>query len=66
VILDDREARRCASVMNLKIIGTLGIVARAKRLGRIDAAVPVIEHLRRTGLYVAEALVQQILREVGE
>ena len=66
VVLDDREARRCARVMELKMIGTLGVVARAKRLGHLAAAAPVIEHLRRTGFYVTEARVQQILREVGE
>jgi hypothetical protein len=66
VALDDREARRCAKVMNLKVIGTLGIVARAKRMGHIASATPIIEHLRRTGLFVSEELVQQILRESGE
>ena len=66
VALDDREARRCAKVMNLKVIGTLGIVARAKRMGHIASATPIIEHLRRTVLFVSEELVQQILRESGE
>jgi predicted nucleic acid-binding protein len=66
VILDDLEARRCAKAMGLRIIGTLGIVGRAKSMGRIAQAAPVIEHLRRTGLYVSDALVQSILRRVGE
>jgi predicted nucleic acid-binding protein len=51
VILDDLEARRCAKAMGLRVIGTLGIVGRAKAMGRIAQATPVIEHLRRTGLY---------------
>ena len=66
VVLDDLEARRCAKAMGLRIIGTLGVVGRAKAMGRIAQAAPVIEHLRRTGLYVSDALVQYILREVGE
>ena len=36
VILDDREARRCARAMGLRMIGTVGLVGRAKRLGLID------------------------------
>jgi len=48
------------------VIRTLGVVGRAKAMGRIAQAAPVIEHLRRTGLYVSDALVQYILREVGE
>jgi len=66
VVLDDMEARRCAKAMGLKVIGTLGVVARAKVLGRIERAAPVIDRLRASGLYVSEELVQRILREVGE
>lgn len=66
VVLDDLEARRCAKAMGLKAIGTLGIVARAKRSGRIESAAPVIGRLRETGLYASDELVAQLLREVGE
>ena len=66
VVLDDLEARRCAKAMGLRVIGTLGVVGRGKAMGRIAWAAPVIEHLRRTGLYVSDALVQHLLREVGE
>ena len=52
--------------MGLMVIGALGVVGRAKAMGRIAEAAPVIEHLRRTGLYVSDALVQHILREDGE
>ena len=66
VVVDDLEARRCAAAMGLRVIGTLGVVARAKRMGQIGLAAPVIEQLRKTGLYVSEELVARILREVGE
>jgi len=66
VVFDDLEARRCAKAMWLRAIGTLGVVGRTKSTGRIAQATPVIEHLRRTGLYVSDALVQHILQEVGE
>jgi predicted nucleic acid-binding protein len=35
-------------------------------MGRTAQAAPVIEYLRRTGLYVSDAVVQHILREVGD
>jgi predicted nucleic acid-binding protein len=66
VVIDDMEARRCAKAMGLKVIGTLGVVGRAKHNGHIEWAAPVIERLRETGLYVTEELVLRILREVGE
>jgi len=66
VVIDDLQARRCAKAMGLKIIGTLGIVGRAKMMGLIDQAEPVVRRLRETGLYVSDELVQRLLREVGE
>ena len=66
VVIDDLEARRCAKAMGLNIIGTLGIVGRAKAMGLIDLAEPVLRRLRETGLYVSDELVQRLLREVGE
>ena len=66
VVIDDLEARRCAKAMGLEIIGTLGIVGRAKVTGLIDLAEPVVRRLRETGLYVSDELVQRLLREVGE
>jgi len=52
--------------MGLRVIGTLGVVGRAKAMGRISQAAPIIEHLRRTGLYASDALVPHLLREVWE
>ena len=66
VVIDDLEARRCAKVMGLGIIGTLGIVGRAKAMGLIDQAGSVVRRLRETGLYASDELVRRLLREVGE
>ena len=66
VVIDDLEARRCAKVMGLKVIGTLGIVGRAKAMGLIDQAEPVLRRLRQSGLYASEELVRRLLKEVGE
>jgi predicted nucleic acid-binding protein len=52
--------------MGLKIIGTLGVVGRAKHTGQIERAAPIIDRLRETGLYVTDELLQRILREVGK
>jgi predicted nucleic acid-binding protein len=52
--------------MGLAVIGTLGIVGRAKVPGLIERAAPVIQRLRETGLYASDEIVQRLLREVGE
>jgi len=66
VVIDDLEARRCTQAMGLEIIGTLGLVGRAKALGLIDRAAPVVRRLRETGLYAPDELIQPLLQEVGE
>ena len=66
IVLDDLEARRCAQAMGLRVIGTLGVIARAKRSGIIEQAYPVIQEVCRAGLYVTDDLVAQILNEIGE
>jgi predicted nucleic acid-binding protein len=66
LVIDDLEARRCARALHLRVIGTLGIVGRAKAAGRLERAGPVIVRLRETGLYVSESIVRRLLREVGE
>ena len=65
-VLDDLEARRCAQSLGLPLIGTLGVVLRAKRQGVIERARPVIEHLRSVGLYASDSLVEQALVHLGE
>ena len=65
-VLDDMEARRCAKTYGVSVIGTLGIVGRAKKKGIIRRARPVIHHLCDVGLYASDELVQWVLSEVGE
>lgn len=65
-VVDDLEARRCAQALGARVIGTLGVVLRAKRKGLIPAARPVVDRLRRVGLYVSDELVERALTHLGE
>lgn len=66
VVLDDLEARRCAKSFDIPVIGTLGVVLRAKRLGLIPKARPVIEQLLRHDFYLSPTLIEMGLARVGE
>jgi len=65
-ILDDREARRCAASVQVETLGTVGVVLKAKRIGRIDAASPVLQKLVAAGMYLAPSTLAEVLRRVGE
>lgn len=65
-VLDDREARACAVAHSLPLIGTLGIVLRAKKRGLISAARPLADQIRAAGSFLDDELVEQALALVGE
>ena len=66
VLLDDSQARRVAERFNIPRIGTLGILRRAKKRGLIAAIRPHIEYLKAHNIYMADNLVEAVLRDVGE
>lgn len=65
-IIDDFAARKCSEVLGVPVKGTLGLVLSAKRSGRIPTSRPVVEALRRAGLYVSDALIAEALSLVEE
>ena len=65
-ILDDQGARRCARALGIGVRGTLGLVVLAKQLCLIPFARPVVEELRRSGLFLTDDLANQALALVGE
>jgi predicted nucleic acid-binding protein len=65
-IIDDRAGRRCAEFLGIPLIGTLGIVLRAKRLGRVDSARPLVRKLQEAGMYLSDRVLESALQLVGE
>ncbi len=65
-VIDDLEARRCAQALGVGVIGTLGVVLRAKRKRLIPAARPAVDQLRKIGLYASDDLVERVLAHLEE
>jgi len=65
-IVDDLAARRCADALGIPVRGTLGLVLLGKRYGRLAAARPILESLRGAGMYLADSVMNRVLRMVGE
>jgi uncharacterized protein len=67
VLLDEHRGRRLASgVYGLSVIGTLGILARARRAQLVPALTPLLERLVAAGIHLDKALVDAVLRSAGE
>nr|WP_294943052.1 DUF3368 domain-containing protein [uncultured Mucilaginibacter sp.] len=66
VIIDDMQARKLAAKLGLNIIGTLGILLKAKQAGFITLLKPVLEQVEKTNFRTTTALIQSVLRDAGE
>jgi predicted nucleic acid-binding protein len=64
-ILDDRSARRCATALRLPVIGTFGVIVRAKQHGVIATAQPVIRSVVDAGLYYDDEALRTLLSRIG-
>lgn len=66
VIIDEKVARMQALVLGLEVVGTLGLLLRAKKRGFVDEIRPLIDHILEGGIHIHEDIVYGILREAGE
>lgn len=65
-VLDDARARRVAERLNVRRLGTLGLLRRAKRMGLLEQLRPHLEALQANGIYIRQALIDAVLADVGE
>ncbi len=66
VVLDDLQARKCAALFDIPLIGSIGLIILAKRKGLIDLAKPKIERLKAAGLHIDNTMLDRIYTRIGE
>lgn len=66
LVLDERRGRAVATARGLAVIGTLGVLAGARRSGALDRVATVIDELRADGFWLSDALVAAFLDRLGE
>ena len=66
LLLDDLAARRLATSLGVPMIGTLGLLLRAKQHGLIPQVKPVLEALRQGGFHISERMFDGILLAATE
>jgi predicted nucleic acid-binding protein len=65
-ILDDAVARACAKAFGVPILGTLGVVLRAKKRGLVPQAADVLRAMRAAGLHLDDRVIRLALGRIGE
>lgn len=66
ILIDDNHGRAVAATLNLKVIGTVGVLVLARQRGLIPVLRPLLEDLVTAGHYLSATLVQDALRRVRE
>lgn len=67
VLLDERDARRAAMRMGLKVLGTVGILLWGKQAGKLVSLREQLDALRFQGKFrISQRLYERVLREAGE
>jgi predicted nucleic acid-binding protein len=66
LLIDEQRGRRWAQEHGVRVVGTLGILLRAKRTAHLDHIKPSILHMREHGYALSDSLVVQVLQLAGE
>ena len=66
VILDDGLARQVASMLSIRIRGTLGLLLDAKAAGLVSAVEPLLNQLQELGFRLDSSTREAILELAGE
>ena len=66
LLCDDKKAKKFAQSFGLNVIGSLGILIKAKEAGLIDKISPHIETLKRSRIFIDDRTYTLILKMAGE
>lgn len=66
VLIDEKVARLQAKVLGLEVIGTLGILLKAKKKRLLTSIKPSITKILENGIWIKDEIVKGILKEAGE
>jgi len=66
VVIDERIGRNMAELLGLTVVGTLGVLLKAKALGLIPSFTAAAQQMQRNGIYFHERLLVQLQARAGE
>lgn len=66
ICMDESVGRRLARLSGLQVTGSIGLLIRARRGGRIGPLREVLARMRTHGIWLSDAVIAFALRECGE
>ncbi len=65
-LIDDRAVRKCAETLNIKTLGTGGILILAKKRALIENVATELKKLQSVGLWLSKDVIEAILKQADE
>ena len=65
-ILDEQAARRLATSLGLRVIGTVGLLLAAKERGFLTRIKPELDHLMEARFFMDTELYERVIRQAEE
>ena len=66
VVIDEKIGRNLAEYMGLRVVGTLGILLKAKQLGYIPSFCDCAHTMREQGIFYDSRLISRLALLAGE
>jgi len=66
VAIDERRGRMVARTLGLSVTGSVGLLLRARREGLLPEIRASLDAMQRAGIWLAERVRAEALREAGE
>ncbi len=66
LLCDDKKAKKFAQSFGINVIGSLGVLIKAKKAGYIEAIEPLIKKLKESQIYIDENTCNTVLKIAGE
>lgn len=66
VRLDERAARAVALARGLNVIGSVGLLIRARHRGLVATVRPLVEQMQAQGMRYSRRFIEEVLRQLGE
>ena len=66
LLIDDNRAKKYASLNGVKVIGSLGILVKAKEQGHVEKVKPFLDEIQKSEVYISQKLIEKVLEICGE
>ena len=66
LLIDDNRAKKFAALNGIRVIGSLGVLIKAKEHGYIEKVKPLLNQIIASEIYISEKLISKVLKICNE